>query len=154
MKSIAESKPDVVIVAQNLTQSTKQFRAISEKLNNIGAKRIVFVGPTPHWITDLPRIAVRRLWPNVPNRTYAGIDQDVLSADSRLKKAFEQSDGRSYVSIIDLFCNLEGCLTYIGQDKIRGITTWDYGHLTPAASDFLAKTLLVKLLVDGTSTPR
>jgi len=43
--------------------------------------------------------------------------------------------------------------TYIGDDKKTGITSWDYGHLTLVASDFLAKNLLAPLIVDNNAKP-
>lgn len=49
------------------------------------------------------------------------------------------------------FCNSEGCLTYIGSDRAEGITSFDVGHLTPIASDYLAKNLLVKLVTGNYS---
>ncbi len=52
-----------------------------------------------------------------------------------------------YVDIISAFCNDNGCLTRIGGDPTNGITTWDYGHLTPVASEYLAKKSLVSVIV-------
>ena len=63
------------------------------------------------------------------------------------KSGLTLSESLIFADLINFFCNNEGCLTRVGNDKARDITTWDYGHLTPVASDFLAKNLLVKIVL-------
>lgn len=146
LKTISETKPDVVIIAQNVGETIRDFEEDTKILKGLGVKKIIFMGPSPHWTTNLPKIIVRKLWENTPRRTYIGIDHQVLKANIELQKNFKNSETRIYVNIIDLFCDQEGCLTYIGEDKKTGITTWDYGHLSPIASNYLAKNLLVNII--------
>jgi hypothetical protein len=147
IKTINEIKPDVVIVAQVLGHNIDSFNQVIEKLKSLGVKKIIFTGPTPHWTSDLPKIILTKLWINTPRRTYKGIDQKVLADNSMLQEKFKQTDTAIFVNLIDFFCNQDGCLTYIGDDKKTGITSFDYGHLTPIASDYLAKNLLVNLII-------
>ncbi|WP_267874925.1 hypothetical protein [Duganella callida] len=35
-------------------------------------------------------------------------------------------------------------MTYLGEDRKTGATSHDYGHLMPAASDYLARQALVQ----------
>lgn len=149
LKTINETKPDVVIVAQNGSHTLEKFEEVAIKLKEMGVKKVVFTGPTPHWTTNLPKIVVRKLLVNTPRRTYIGIDHQVLKANLELQQNFQNSEARIFVNIIDLFCDQEGCLTYLGDDNKTGITTWDYGHLSPIASNYLAKNLLVNLIIDG-----
>ncbi len=154
LKTIKETKPDVVVVAQNLGQNIETFKQISEKLKSFGVKKIVFVGPTPHWKSELPKIILTKLWKDTPRRTYKGIEQKVLSDNAMLQKQFKQTDSEIFANVIDVFCNQEGCLTYLGDDKKTGITAWDYGHLSTIACDYLAKNLLVDLIVgNNTKAP-
>ena len=51
--------------------------------------------------------------------------------------------GVRYISMVDFFCNPEGCLTYLGEDLRDGLITFDYGHLTPNTSVYVAEKLLV-----------
>lgn len=70
METIRKSRPDVVVVAQAKNHSVKNMDEISNKLQQLGVKKILFIGPTPQWTTDLPKIIARQLWltqPNVPN---------------------------------------------------------------------------------------
>lgn len=150
LKTIKETKPDVVIIAENLGHNIDKFNQITEKLKTLGVKKIIFTGPTPHWTEALPKIILRKLWINTPKRTYKSIDKKVLADDLMLQQQFKQNDTAIFVSLINYFCNKDGCLTYINTNKKTEITTWDYGHLTPIASDYLAKTILAKLVIEDT----
>ena len=148
LKIIDETKPDVVIVAQNLGHNIESFRKIAEKLDSLGIRKILFVGPTPHWKSNLPNIVIRKLWPETPKRTYVGIDEKVLQDNMMLQRDFTPEESTMYVNLIDILCNDSGCLTYLGDDKRYGLTSWDSGHLTPVASDYVAEKLLINLITD------
>ena len=150
VKAIGEARPDIVILAQNVGHNIKSFTEISGKLTSLGVRKVILVGVSPHWLTDLHKIVVNRLWPDTPRRTYVGIDRRYIEINSTLARAFRQSDSTAFVNLIGLFCDDTGCLTYIGDDRKTGITTYDKSHLTPVASDFLAKHLLVEQIVGDT----
>ena len=52
---------------------------------------------------------------------------------------FAAANDDSFVDLVGFFCNPEGCLTRVGPDRTRDFVTFDYGHLTPPASKFLAR---------------
>jgi hypothetical protein len=151
LKAINETKPNVVIVAQDRGHNIDSINQISDKLLSLGVNKIIFIGPTPHWTAHLSDIILRKMWPDIPKRTYIGIDKQVLKNNLLMQEKFPHADTQIFLNIIDFFCNQDGCLTYIGEDKKTGLTTWDNGHLTPIASDFLAKNLLVRSII-GSNT--
>ena len=61
-----------------------------------------------------------------------------------VKRNFDHSKNHIFIDVIGLFCNEQGCLTRIGKDKNDELTSWDFGHLTQAASDFLASKILAQ----------
>ena len=139
---IKKTKPQIVIVGQNLGHNFETMKKLSSDLRGVGVQRIIFTGPSPHWIPSLPVVIARKL-PNVPKHTFKGLDKRVLDLDLKLKKLSSQSSLFEYVSLIDFFCNDDGCLTHYTQDDVAAsVTAWDYGHLTPIASYHLAKDLL------------
>ncbi|MEQ1600069.1 MAG: SGNH hydrolase domain-containing protein, partial [Methylotenera sp.] len=142
-----EAKPDVVIVGQNLGHNLDAMSEIATQLTKMGVKKVIFTGPSPHWTTDLPKLVIKKFWFNTPLRTYIGIDKKVLDDNADLQKGFKQTDTVKFVNLINLFCNEQGCLMFIGEDRKADITTWDYGHLTPVASEYLAKNILVKEII-------
>ena len=89
-----------------------------------------------------------KLWNNTPRRTLVGVDQTYVELDALLRQAQPDETNRTYVSPIGYFCTLLGeCTTYLGEDKETGITSWDYGHLTPVASQAFAKDALVPAIL-------
>lgn len=147
---IAKIKPDVVIVAQAGGHSLYAMNQVVKKLQGMGVESIIFTGPTPHWKPDLPKVIARKLWTNTPNRTWLGIDREFVTLNDALKlNEFRNVNGVSFIDLMDFFCNAQGCLTYIGGDRKLGITSWDYGHLTPIASDLLAREMLAKAVTSS-----
>jgi len=143
-----ELKPKFVIIGQNIQHNTEEMRKISDALLGIGVGKVIFTGPTPHWTPKLPSIIAYKFLANTPKRTFVGIKRDILELDRKVKAEFFSSSNVFYLSLIDYFCNEDGCLVYYGDDVGVGITTWDYGHLTPIASFNLAKDVLAKYLVE------
>lgn len=144
---IKKIKPNVVIIGQNLGHEFARMEKISEDLKSVGVQRVIFTGPTPHWSPSLPAVLARML-PNAPKRTFLGVDKGVLDLDQKLKKDANQSKIVEYVSLIDFFCNNYGCLTHYSKDVAASVTSWDYGHLTPVASEQVAKDLFAPILTN------
>jgi hypothetical protein len=144
-KTTREAKPEVVVVAQSAAFSPEWAAATAGKLKRLGAGKIVFVGAVPHWSADLPKLVARGSWPPA-RRTYAGIDRSMLASNARLQRDLETDPAVRFANATDALCNDDGCLVYFGDDVARGIASWDDGHLTPVASDYLARTLLVPII--------
>jgi hypothetical protein len=143
LKVISEVKPEVVLLAQSVNHSSEEMKLISKKLASIGVKRVIFVGPSPHWEDDLPKLIIRQLWPTIPYRTFVGIKKDFIALNTKLKKQFVTTASDVYADVIDLFCDDKGCLTRLIENDLFTLTTWDQGHLTRTASEYLADKLLV-----------
>jgi len=152
LEAIRDAKPNVVVIAQRGDHRIARMQAIAAELSDLGVGKVIFLGPVPQWNEDLPKKIVRRLWEDTPERTYSGIDSATMAVNSELKKNLVQTDGMVFVDPIDLYCDQDGCLTRIGPDRKLDITSWDHGHLTPLASDFLAKNLLVGAILGNNRT--
>jgi peptidoglycan/LPS O-acetylase OafA/YrhL len=148
MKTIKDVMPDVVVIAQANGHSSRVMIDIATKLRHYGVKKVIFLGPTPQWKSDLPKIISRQLWMLKPARTYVGLNQDILTLNDVLMRDFSGVVDAEYVNLVGFFCDVNGCLTHTDGDIKKSITTWDYGHLTPSASRYLAKNLLVKRIVE------
>ena len=146
LEVIDSIKPDVVVLAQNTGHDIQRLDAIAQHLSGIGIKRVVFVGPVPHWRAELPKIIVRSLWVYTPDRTSVGLDKSYLSLNDALREE-SASRGMIYADAISLFCDTDGCIIRFGDDRQAGLTSLDEGHLLPVASSFLAKRLLVPMIV-------
>lgn len=142
---IKRIKPQTVIVGQNLGHNFEQMRELSSELKGFGVQRVIFTGPSPHWTPSLPAVLVRSL-PNAPQYTFSGINRAVVDLDRKLKYKSKQSNLVEYVSLIDFFCKDKGCITHYAPDVAVSVSSWDYGHLTPIASQRLARDLLAPFI--------
>jgi hypothetical protein len=142
MRAIADARPDVVIVAQVDGHRYADMRAIGEVLRALGARSVLFTGPVPQWDAPLAAIEQRRLWTQDPERTKDNLDAGVMRGNQRLREDFARAGDDRLVDLVGFFCNDQGCLTRVGPDRTRDFVTFDYGHLTPPASRFLARGLL------------
>jgi peptidoglycan/LPS O-acetylase OafA/YrhL len=147
--AIKRTRPDVVLVAQNLGHDAARMKDIGDRLLAAGVRKVVFTGPSPHWGVPLPNIVALKLWPDVPRHTHKGLDPDVLHLDRALEAEFLQSPSQRYVSLIADLCDVSGCRVFFGDRPGDGITSWDTGHLTPVASADVAKNVLVREIVAG-----
>lgn len=143
---VKKLKPEIVIVGQEFSHEASQMEDLSVELKSVGVKNVIFTGSSPQWIASLPSVVAHML-PNVPNRTFVGVDRGVLDLDKKLKSSTRNSINFNYISLIDYFCNKDGCLIHYEPDIAASITTHDYGHLSPVASYHLAKDLLVPVIV-------
>jgi peptidoglycan/LPS O-acetylase OafA/YrhL len=147
LKTAERTRPDAVVIAQKDGHDLEQMNEIRQHLERIGIRRIVFVGPSPHWRYDLPNIILRAAWEPTPRYMRIGLDEDMIGLDRALQRSFPNDPHARYVSLIDPMCTSVGCLTYFGSDRRSGITTYDYAHLSIVASDFVAKRVLVPTIL-------
>lgn len=147
LKTIREVRPDAVIAAQFEGQDPEKMQALATGLISAGAKKVVIAGPTPYWEISLPSIVARDFWQNTPERSFVGIRKDILLKNTRLIQVVKDAKDFVYADLVGFFCNRSGCLVRIGPDKKEGIVDWDEHHLTPLASDYLAKNYLTRLVL-------
>jgi peptidoglycan/LPS O-acetylase OafA/YrhL len=157
---IAELKPDVVVIDSYWGMAAQPpyflgsgdyFSALLAKLEDIrksGVTRIFVVGQIPIWIPSLPETLAQNFVRNnltIPQRTFKGIDHGSLQMDTKMR-GIEFPTGVVYLSLKDLLCDETGCLTAVGPNLEEDLTVWDYGHLTPAASSFVTRSMIAPAL--------
>lgn len=147
MQTVRLARPEAVVVAQEGGHDIARMELLASDLKAAGVQRVILLGPAPRWTAHLPRLVMRRHWPDTPERMDAGVDRSTMAANRRLLSGFRGADGVVLVDVIGVFCNAAGCLTRIGDDRMTGITTYDTGHLTPIASDYLARQVLAELVI-------
>ena len=147
VKEIAKIKPQVVVLAQRDSWSDFQVRKITTFLKSSGVSRIIFIGKSPEWNADLPKIQMRKMQITVHRYSWLGVNQEAIGSNKSVKEAFTKIDGAEFVDVIDLFCNGEGCMVYLGEFPDLGITSFDTNHLSPIASSYFSEKLLVPLII-------
>lgn len=140
--AIAQYRPQVVLISQENGHSIQTMQAIAQKLKADGVQKVIFIGPAPHWKTALPKLILRKLWQDTPERTWVEVDTKYIKANQDLQSQWPQDPSLHYFDLINLMCNEQGCLTRVGPDKRADISAFDYVHFSPATSKYVVRQLL------------
>ncbi len=148
LHELAYLKPAIVIVAQRDSWDQRKVQDISKTLSAIGVKKILFLGKSPEWKSDLPKIILRKYWIHTPKRSTANLNTDNDSSDRAAKIFVNTSPNSQFIDLKEYFCNEMGCLVYLGDNPKIGLTSLDGNHLSPIASDDVAKNLLLPMMIN------
>jgi len=153
MAQIAHIRPRVVVLFSNWRAHVEQLdrsdtfaRQLLETIREVranGVETILLLGPAPAWKGQLPKLLFQSWQGNpsestIPSRTRTGLIEAVGNIDRFLRDLVAGEEGVRYVSVLEAFCNAEGCMTYVFDDPSQ-LTTWDRGHLTTSGARFLAR---------------
>ena len=151
-KTITEQKPNLVLLARQSGYSLEEAQKAAQELERQfqgAATRFVFMAATPTWKADLPRILARHSWTTRPERSLNKLKQSEQLQKPSKEAVVHLSERSFWLDTLQGLCTAEGCLTYVGQFDAARLTSWDYGHLTPVASEFLAATWLMPRLQEA-----
>lgn len=81
----------------------------------------------------------------LPERTLFRSNDEWTRGRDALFRELTRQLGIDYISVRDVFCNDEGCLSRIGPDGSQ-LTAFDPGHLTVPGAIFLARHTIDSLL--------
>jgi hypothetical protein len=150
---ISQLRPDVVILDATWGQAASIVRQnlphTIAALKNMNITRIIIMGPPPGWQGyGLPTNVseyYRETQQILPARTfYRSTDEWTRGRDTLLRELSHKL-AVQYISVRNVFCNDNGCLTRIGPSNSQ-LTAFDPGHLTVPASIYLAEKTLDYIL--------
>jgi peptidoglycan/LPS O-acetylase OafA/YrhL len=98
----------------------------------------LLIGPMPEYSAALPRILVFADRRNDPSLIDRSRDADTRNLDHEMRAIAERTN-TSYLSMIDLLCSAEACLT---RTPSGAPLQFDGSHLTPAGSALIADAVL------------
>lgn len=145
LEKIKLIKPAVVVLAQQRGHEANAYGGLIAELQAAGVGHVLLLGPVPQWEGFLYKIVLKKYWQDTPRRLSSHLDAQVAQTDAIMRQRFAQSGDVVYVSLITPLCD-GGCIVYLGDDRKEGLFTYDYGHFTLPASDYVAKTILVPLI--------
>jgi peptidoglycan/LPS O-acetylase OafA/YrhL len=114
--------------------------------------RIIVLGSVPWWKGSLPNEVLRYFMLHhrlIPERS-GGAEPDRTAPALREKVV---PSGAEFISVWDVMCNADGCLTRIG-DTTRDIAASDQLHLTEKASVFLVQSIIDDVLGQPAHVPK
>jgi hypothetical protein len=149
LAAIASAKPDVVVIAQVDNHKFTTMMANAATALERGAGRVILTGPVPQWDAPMPAMVAREWAANPPARTRLALNAFIAHEHAQVRAAFAAARLPANIQFLDpyaLLCNDSGCLTRV-DDELSGLTTFDFGHLTPDASQYVAERLLVPAIL-------
>ena len=144
MSLARQLKPDVVLLHGTWDRYLDGVAETVAALKRETSARIIVLGSVPWWKRGLPNEVLRyfmlhhRLIPERSGR--AEPDGSAAALRKRLVPL-----GAEFISVRDVMCNAEGCLTRIG-DAAGDITASDQLHLTEKGSVFLVQSIIDEVL--------
>lgn len=147
LKEIKRTAPQLVVIAQVDGHEKTDWIEVASNLRALGAGAVVLVGSVPQWEDDLYKLVAMYHWDDPGLLVREGLRRDLREIDESLEARFALSSDVHYVRIGDLFCDDRGCNGFIGPDRRTDILTWDYGHLTPKASEYVSRQVLAAALI-------
>jgi peptidoglycan/LPS O-acetylase OafA/YrhL len=146
LERIAALRPQIVLIAEGNTHEPEMYQAVAARLRQAGVRHVVLLGPVPQWEPELYRVVTRAYGGAPPRRLKDHLNPAPFRIDTALHRLFDGSSDLLYVSLIDRMCDADGCIVYVGEDPKEGLITYDYGHFTLPASEYVAENLLSPLI--------
>jgi peptidoglycan/LPS O-acetylase OafA/YrhL len=137
-------KPDIVLLHGTWERHLGGLAETVAALKQQTSARIVVLGSVPWWKRGLPNEVLRYFMLHhrlIPQRS-AGAEID--SSGAALREMLVPA-GAEFISVWDVMCNANGCLTRIG-DKAGDIAASDQVHLTEKGSVFLVESIIDRVL--------
>ncbi|NOJ39657.1 acyltransferase family protein [Bradyrhizobium australiense] len=142
---IRQIRPDIVLLhgtwEKHLDNVAETVTALKKETN----ARVVVLGGVPWWRRGLPSEVLRYFMLHrtlIPQRSP---DAAPPTAYDAIMRARLEPLGAEFISAAHALCNVQGCLTRIG-DAAGDLTTSDQVHLTEKGSVFLAASIIDRLL--------
>lgn len=140
LKLIAKTKPRIVVIHARWTYASdaQLISATVEKLKAAGADRIVFVGPSPRWEDDLPRLVFTyyRKHRQVPPQYSSECRITEAEQDDHYFSVLAQKLDIGYATFAGTLFSERGCPIRTALDA-KDIMMFDADHLTVAGSFFV-----------------
>ncbi|WP_163929962.1 acyltransferase family protein [Paraferrimonas sp. SM1919] len=145
---IEKLKPDLVIITQSADHDKIDYSVLHNKIIELGAKRVLFIGPVPHWTPSLPRVLVKpKHWESSESYlTDPGLLKSIFEQDAIAKNKAASSDV-NYISLLDSLCYAKKGKNFCLARLDGGILQIDYGHLSPLGSVYIVENILKKELL-------
>ena len=147
LKFVEKDPPDIVVLASNSSFDINYIRELTTRLKRLGIKKVLVMGSLPHWKPYLYKTIMKHYWSHTPKRIVGHQNMDLLNLDLQYRTKIRPDDEFEYVNLFDFFCNVDGCMTYLGDNRREGLITFDDAHLRPFASVYLADNLLRPLIL-------
>jgi hypothetical protein len=148
IQRIKADPPNVLLLSSNNAFDIAYIRRFARTVKSYGVKHVLVLGQRPHWKPFLYKVVLEDYWPSVPRYIQGHLDDELMAFTKMFQAQLQPDEPFEFVDEMKQFCNLEGCLAYLGSDPRDGLITSDTVHLRPFASVWLARQQLGPLIME------
>ena len=160
-ETIKSNKPDLVIINADwvvasrppyFIKNNNYFIHLKEKikmLHESGVKDIILIGQVPTWKNPLRKLIQEDFTSkglSAPIRINVGIEFESLDMDIQMREV-SFPEYVEYISLKDVLCNVDGCLTKVERNPNNEFVVWDKSHLSVSGSNYVVTKAIQPLLV-------
>lgn len=140
MQTIQRVQPAIVIIAQRDRHLATDWQRLVSRVLELGARRVLIVGPLPEWQPTLPLVYARRFLRERPAYVSVGLERSLFDVDRQLGAMVRPLPGATYVSLLERLCESDkGCLARVPGGRDFDLMAVDFGHLSPRGSSFVGR---------------
>jgi hypothetical protein len=147
LERIKLDPPDVLLLSSNNSYDIDYIRKFTERVKGYGVKHVIVLGMRPHWKFALPRIVLEHFWSATPRYIQGYLDIPAMSLTWKFQSQLRPDEAFEFVDEMKAFCNEQGCLAYLGDDRRAGLLTPDTVHIRPQTSVWHAREHLAPLIM-------
>lgn len=147
---VINERPARLVLAANWTDYSNwaEIAKTITSLRERGYTEIDLVGPAPQWKDTLYKQLYLHYAFNrnkesetyqVPHRMSLGLKDNFFQIEPKMRELAKKM-GVRYLSIVDVLCNTDGCITRFG-DTADKLSSFDGGHLTTHTSEYVVEQL-------------
>ncbi|MEN8258711.1 MAG: acyltransferase family protein [Thermodesulfobacteriota bacterium] len=155
LRKIEQLKPEFLVLHANwfnplnkiesglkegLLHTILYIRSVSPKT------KIIIIGGVPQWKPTLPSLLLKS---NIELREIAYVhsqnQKKIRNADKMLALVANENE-LTFISLLDIYCKDEECLSSVKSGNTYEPFAWDYGHLTKSSSSLVAENILPTLM--------
>jgi len=146
MAAIGRLRPKLVIIAQSTWHALVDWPRVAARTRELGAERVMVVGPFPVWVPSLPRVFAEHHLNDQAEYVGRGIDGNLFAIDRQVAAKLAGLPDVTYLSLLEKLCRNDACLARVPGEGDRDLMALDAGHLTPKGSTYVGRTVFQPVL--------
>lgn len=147
LSRIKADPPDVLLMSSNNSFDIDYIRRFSTMVKGYGVKHVIVLGQRPHWKPFLYKVVIDNYWNSTPRYIPGHQDEELMALTQKFQSQLQRDEPFDFVDELKSFCNQEGCLSFLGDDRRDGLITADTVHLRPFASVWHARKHLAPMIL-------
>jgi hypothetical protein len=158
LKRIKKLKPKYLLLHANWSEPLDKIEPGLEEVlsttillvkENSPETEIIIIGGVPKWKPTLPNILVRsKIQLTDEAFVYSNAYAEIQGADNTIKN-FANENNIQFISLLDIYCEEDACLSSVKLNDSYEPFTWDYGHLTKSSSIIVSKKIIEIINPEG-----